>query len=197
MTSIPRPVGTMDPQAARPPGHAPNPHTPDGAPADAEYVVYRLEEAGSTLLALPEGGYSTRMRTSKLEVVRACLDAYGWDRSRARPAPPSPAQITRMDEALAWIGQIADDRYVLRRIVGARALVSPLTGRHLYSWRRLAGAMGADHKAIQRWHAQGIGLLVAALNRPGPARPGPARVSAGPSPDRPALPAGRAAGCAE
>jgi hypothetical protein len=29
----------------------------------------------------------------------------------------------------------------------------------------LATALGADHKAIQRWHAQGIDLIVAALNR--------------------------------
>jgi hypothetical protein len=48
--------------------------------------------------------------------------------------------------------------------VGARALVSPVTGRHLYSWRRLGSLVGADHKAVQRWHAQGVDLLVAALN---------------------------------
>ena len=44
---------------------------------------------------------------------------------------------------------------MLRRIVGARSLVHPMTGRHLYSWRRLGTAIGADHKAVQRWHAQG------------------------------------------
>ena len=70
-----------------------------------------------------------------------------------------------MDEALAWITRIPADRYVLRRIVGARALVSPVTERHLFSWRRLASTLGADHKAVQRWHAQGIGLIVASLNR--------------------------------
>ncbi len=68
-----------------------------------------------------------------------------------------------MDEALGWIALIPRERYVLRRIVGARALVSPVTERHLFSWRRLGGVLGADHKAVQRWHAQGIGLLVAAV----------------------------------
>jgi hypothetical protein len=48
------------------------------------------------------------------------------------------------------------------------ALVHPITERHLYPWRRLATALGADHKAVQRWHAQGIGLIVAALNRRAP-----------------------------
>jgi hypothetical protein len=34
----------------------------------------------------------------------------------------------------------------------------------LFPWRRLGKALGADHKAIQRWHAQGIAMIVAALN---------------------------------
>ena len=70
-----------------------------------------------------------------------------------------------MDQALAWIPLIPAEKLVLRRIVGCRALVSPLTGRHLFSWRRLARLLGADHKAIQRWHGTGIDLIVASLNR--------------------------------
>ncbi len=54
---------------------------------------------------------------------------------------------------------------MLRRIVGARSLVHPITERHLFPWRRLGTAIGADHKAVQRWHAQGIDLIVVALNR--------------------------------
>src|SRR5690242_3248513 len=38
-------------------------------PHDAELVIYRLEEAGSTLLALPMTGWTTRLRTSQLDVV--------------------------------------------------------------------------------------------------------------------------------
>src|SRR3954451_18159727 len=63
----------------------------------------------------------------------------------------------RGEEVLAhWLSLIPADRFVLQRIVGARALVAPLTGRHLYSWRRLEHAIGADHRAVQRWHADGI-----------------------------------------
>ena len=132
---------------------------------DSAFVTYRLEEAGATLLALPASGHSTRLRVSQLDVVHTALEAYGWDKGRLRPPVPSAARITRMDEALAWIPLIPRDRYVLRRIVGARCLVSPVTERHIYSWRRLGGLLGADHKAVQRWHAQGIALIVAALNR--------------------------------
>jgi hypothetical protein len=68
---------------------------------------------------------------------------------------------------MGWLALIPPDRIVLRRIVGARSLVSPATERHLYSWRRLGTLLGADHKAIRRWHEQGIGLIVAALNAGG------------------------------
>ena len=132
---------------------------------DGDLVTYRLEEAGAALLALPGTGWSTRLRASSLEIVRVAIESYGWTEKRIRPPIPSAARITRMDEALGWITLIPTDRYVLRRIIGARSLVHPITERHLYPWRRLATAIGADHKAVQRWHAQGIDLIVAALNR--------------------------------
>ena len=131
---------------------------------DAALVVARLEEAGRTLLALPDRGPSPRLRTSAWDVLQAAIEGYGWEPARLRPAVPGAARITRMDEALGWIALIPPDRYVLRRIVGARALVHPLTDRHVYPWRRLGAAVGADHNAVQRWHAQGIALIVASLN---------------------------------
>ena len=136
------------------------------AAVSADWVVARLEEAGSTLLALPNTGPSTRLVQGGLEWVRSAAEAYGAQRAKLRPAIPSAAHITRMDEAMRWISAIPDDRYVLRRVVGARSLVNPMTARHLYSWRRLGQAVGADHKAVQRWHGQGIGLIVELLNRP-------------------------------
>jgi len=134
-------------------------------PTAEQLVIARLEEAGTTLLALPGTGWTTKLRTSSLEIVRAAIENYGWTENRVRPAVPSAARISRMDEAMGWIPLIPLDRYVLRRIVGARSLVSPTTERHLFPWRRLAVAIGADHKAVQRWHRQGIALIVAALKR--------------------------------
>jgi hypothetical protein len=135
-------------------------------PIDATFVTWRLEEAGETLLALPGTGYTTKLRTSSLDIVRTALENYGWSESRVRPPVPSSAKITRMDEALSWILLIPVENYVLRRIVGARCLISPVTERHLFPWRRLGAALGADHKAVQRWHGQGIAVIVAALARP-------------------------------
>lgn len=137
----------------------------DARPFDAELVIYRLEEAGAALLALPGSGWSTRLRSSSLDIVRTAIENYGWTSNHIRPPVPSAERITRMDEAMAWISLIPVDRYVLRRIVGARSLVHPISERHLYPWRRLGAVLGADHKAVQRWHAQGIELIVEALNR--------------------------------
>ena len=135
------------------------------APIDAPFVIARLEEAGATLLALPGTGWTTKLRQSSLEIVRTAIENYGWSDKRLRPAIPSAARISRMDEVMGWITLIPLDRYVLRRIVGARSLVSPTTDRHLFPWRRLAMTIGADHKAVQRWHRQGIDMIVAALKR--------------------------------
>jgi hypothetical protein len=152
--------------AASMPAYRPAPvETRDGRPVDADFVISRLEEAGATLLAMPGTGWTTKLRTSNIEIVRTALENYGWTEQRIRPPVPSAGKITRMDEAMGWIGVIPLDRYVLRRIVGARSLVHPVTDRRLFPWRRLAAALGADHKAVQRWHAQGIDMIVAALNR--------------------------------
>ncbi len=130
-------------------------------------IVAALEDAGGVLLSLPNVGFTTRLRTAHYDIVHAAIEAYGWAsaESRLRPPVPNSAQITLMDEAFAWLTLIPSDKYVLRRIVGARALVSPLTGRHLHPWRRLATLLGADHKAIQRWHGQGIAIITQALAR--------------------------------
>jgi hypothetical protein len=126
-------------------------------------LVARLEDAGTTLLAMPNTGYSPHLRMMKYEVVHSALDAYGWEPARVRAPHPSGAAIDRMDETLGWLAIIPEDRFVLRRILGARALTHPLTGRHLYPWRRLGSVLGADHKSVQRWHRDGLNLILAAL----------------------------------
>ncbi|HTI02639.1 MAG TPA: DUF6362 family protein [Acidisoma sp.] len=137
---------------------------PDLSPA-CESVVACLEEAGATLLSLPPSGFSPRLRTATLPVLREAAEAYGWSTAEIRPPMPSAARISRMDHAMSFLGLIPQDRFVLRRIVGCRALVHPVSGRHLFSWRRLGELLGADHKAVQRWHAEGIRLIVSTLRR--------------------------------
>ncbi len=154
--SLPRP---------RQPARAPTPLSKPGELFDAETVIYRLEEAGHTLLSLPQSGPTTKLRQTRHDFVRDALEAFAAP-GEGRPVPPVPSahRITRMDQAFSWIPLIPSDKVVLRRIVGCRCLVSPLTGRHLFSWRRLARLVSADHKAIQRWHASAIDHIVATLS---------------------------------
>jgi hypothetical protein len=99
----------------------------------------------------------------RFDIVHTALEAYGWAAERVRAPVPDAAAISAMDAAFGLLGLIPQPKFVLRRIVGARALVHPLTRRHLYPWRRLAGVLGADHKSIQRWHGDGIKLILEAL----------------------------------
>jgi len=128
-----------------------------------EDIVARLAEAGRTLLCLPPHGLPGRMRVFAWDSIAPGVHAFQGSLARPLRITPDPGAIDRMDEALAWLNLIPQDRYVLRRIVAARLMVSPLTGRHLYPWRRLGTLLGADHKAIQRWHGQGIDCIVTAL----------------------------------
>ena len=127
-----------------------------------EQIVTRLEDAGATLLALPLSGWSTAVRGFWPDMRR---DAF-IDLPAAGPMkPPVPAgeRIDRMDEAFAWLRLIPADRFVLRRIVGARALVHPITARHLFPWRRIGRMVGADHRAVQVWHRAGVDLIADGL----------------------------------
>ena len=82
------------------------------ARATAASVQAALEEAGCTLLALPQSGPSTRLRQSGLEWVRDAPSAYPPARSQIRPAVPSAAAIDRMDRVLAWIPRIPADKFI-------------------------------------------------------------------------------------
>ena len=133
-----------------------------GAVDAAAVVVARLEEAGATLLALPQTGFSTAARGYWPDMVRdSFIDLPSAERGRA--VTPDAARISRMEEAFGWLGFIPAHRTALRRIVGYRALVNPLTDRHVFPWRRIGKRIGADHRAVQRWHGQAISMIVAAL----------------------------------
>lgn len=131
----------------------------------ARFVIAALEEAGATLLALPASGYTTGMRCGWPDVVRSFWETYGQEAPPMRAPVPSATRIAAMEAALAWLRFIPADRHVLRRIVGLRMLVHPLTERHRHSWRQIARQVGASHEAVRYWHRDAIDLIVAELRR--------------------------------
>jgi len=147
------------------PGTVPVAAHADDVPNTADRLVERLEQAGSTLLAMPARGYSTQMRQMRFDVVHTALEAYGWESAAMRAPAPGAAAISAMDEAFGWLALIPEQKFLLRRIVGTRALVHPLTQRNLFPWRRLAALLGTDHKSVQRWHGNGLEVILAALHK--------------------------------
>ena len=129
------------------------------------YVTERLEQAGRTVLALPQAGFTLGIKSGSPDFVRQVAEAYGWDREQLRPAHPSNKAIDLMDEAYAWLSYIPDSRMLERRIVGIRSLVHPLTDRHLYPWRKIGTLLNLHHKSVQARHAEGIGDIIAGLIR--------------------------------
>lgn len=140
-------------------GPAPSPQGQGRRPAtiDADTVIARLDEAGCTLLSLPGNDPAIDLAQARLRTVAGIADG-------RRPRPDA-ARTARMDQAFGWIALVPADKLMLRRIVGCRALVSPRTGRHLFSWTRLGRLLNTDAKVVRRWHALGIGIIVATLNR--------------------------------
>jgi Domain of unknown function (DUF6362) len=136
-----------------------------GGGISAPEVIARLEEAGATLLAMRLLGVApSAIRSSMPEPLREVWESYGWDPEPIRAAIPSCAAIDRMDEAWGWLGLVPPDKRVLRRIVAARSLVHPLSGRHCVPWRRLGRIIGASHEAARVWHGQGITIIVQRLS---------------------------------
>ena len=92
------------------------------ADLDASTVILRLEEAGRTLLALPNRGCRPADTGSGWPaVVHDFSEAYGYGEVEVRAPIPSPQAITRMDEALQWVGpyprtegQPQEDRFAAR-----------------------------------------------------------------------------------
>ncbi len=145
---------------------------PDGrlssSALDAETVILRLEEAGRTLLALPNKGCRPADTGSGWPaVVHDFSEAYGYGEVEVRVPVPSPQAITRMDEALRWVRLIPDHRTSVRKIVLLRALLHPISERNLWSWRKIGRKFGWSHEAVRTWHAQGIDAIVAGMNSVG------------------------------
>ena len=136
-------------------------------PIDAIWVVAALEDAMITLLALPPGGYSTRLAQGRHDVLQDLDEEGDKDEGgksiRIRPAVPSAAKVTAMDEILSWLAYIPNRP--IRRIVALRSYTHRGSGKPK-SWRSIAEIVNADYRTVQAWHGRGIDLIVAALKVP-------------------------------
>ncbi len=115
----------------------------------ASRVEERLAEAADVLRRLPEErvqGYGSTWPA----YVHDPGEAYGWDRPRLRPIPPTPRAIDRMEETLTWLRWLEPE---VAKLVWARA-----KGER---WKVICWRFGLGRTtAWERWV---MGLCVIAL----------------------------------
>ena len=143
-----------------------------------EEVGRRLEEAGRTLMSLPlpRGALPKDERSRWPDAVRGYEDAFaaligaspdvkqdfsdGHNRIRDVPTARS---VGRMEEALDWLWCFDDPRK--RRLCLARALIHPVSGRHVASYRKLGRIFGLHHETVRVWHDKALAEIAVFLTR--------------------------------
>ncbi|CAH2606431.1 conserved protein of unknown function (plasmid) [Rhodovastum atsumiense] len=140
-------------------------HSRYEGPIDAAYVEYRLRHAGKTLMALPDTGHSPKLRLRSLEVIKGVEELVEAERSVPR-FEPTAHDIAMMDEVFPdWLHFIPQSNLPIRRVIALRSLVSPVTDRHLWPWRRIGETMGTSHESARLWHARGVDMIIGGLAR--------------------------------
>jgi hypothetical protein len=151
-----------------------------------EDVRLRLEEAGQTLMSLPlPGGSLPKDERSRWpDVVRGYEDAFAAligasadlrhdfsDRYNQVRTVPSARAVGRLDEVLEWLWRFDDARK--RRLCLARALIHPISGRHVVSYRKLGRIFGLHHETVRAWHSRALAEVAMALTRDQAPKTGP------------------------
>jgi len=155
------------------PGGATGPTDSIWTPDD---VRQRLEDVGRTLVALPmpRGALPRDARSNWPDVARGYEDAFAAligatdevkqdfsDVHNRVHVTPSALAVGRMDEVLAWLWRIDDPRK--RRLCLSRALVHPVSGRHMVSYRKLARIFGLHHETVRAWHDRALAEIATQL----------------------------------
>jgi hypothetical protein len=157
-----------------------------------EDVQLRLEEAGQTLMSLPlpSGSLPKDDRSRWPDVVRGYEDAFvaligassdltqdfSDHHNRVR-ATPSARAVGRLDEVLEWLWRFDDARK--RRLCLARALIHPISGRHVVSYRKLGRIFGLHHETVRAWHSRALAEVAMVLTRDRAAKSGPRQTRSG------------------
>jgi hypothetical protein len=120
-----------------------------------EEIRIWMEWAGAKLLAMHISSPLPREpHTAWPTFAQDARQAYGYTGERLRAAMPRSVEIALMDEILLFPGLIKD--LTTRRIVHARALVTPISNRHLYSWTKLAFMLHTNRHRVARLHGLGL-----------------------------------------
>lgn len=123
--------------------------------ADTTEVKTWLEWGGSKLLAMrlapaAPSGYRSFWPDYQADATMA----YGYTAARLRPAIPNSKEVDLMDQILELPGFVSD--ITVRRIINTRALVAPVSNRHLYSWAKIAHLIHSSPRRVVVLHRTGL-----------------------------------------
>ena len=119
-----------------------------------------LEWAGARMLSLPSkpvgpadarSGWPDCLREAQDE--EPCTDSPPF-----RPHVPTAVEISLMDRILGLPSHCTDPN--LRTVVQARTLIAPLSGRYLFSWKKLAKKFNTSAFIIQSRYRQGLRAIL-------------------------------------
>jgi hypothetical protein len=114
-----------------------------------------LEWAGSRLLAMQIASPFPKEPTAAWPIFAQEANlAYGYTDERLRPPRPSAIEIGIMDDMLT-LPSLAS-RAVERRVLQARLLITPVSHRRLYSWRRIAELLHTSPYTVTRMHLRAL-----------------------------------------
>ncbi len=113
-----------------------------------------LEWAGSRLLCMKisspkPGGYRNFWPDYQNDVA-----AYGYTKETMRAPAVGPKEIDIMDQILAFVPLVDDTR--VRRIVHRRLLVTPVSGRYVHSFVKIAEEFHMDARLAARLYLKGL-----------------------------------------
>jgi hypothetical protein len=134
------------------------PASPTTALTPEELTLW-LEWAGSKLLSLNLRSPLPQSPHSAWPSFAAdASEAYGYTGERLRPGRPTSHEIVLMDQILRLPSLIPDIKQ--RRIINARALVAPVSNRHIYSWTKIAFMLHTSRPVVQRQHSIGLSVII-------------------------------------
>jgi hypothetical protein len=140
-------------------------------PYTADYVRVRVEEAGKTLLMIPNTGvWPMRYASTWPEVLREWEDMLGCNLELDPPRiRPTMKQMNEYAEVMDWVVMLAtycrEKHFVhVAKAIGY-GMLHRQDGRRLLSWRKLGTLLGTDHKRAQAWYDDGIEIIARILNK--------------------------------
>ena len=115
-----------------------------------EGLRQRLQEAAYVLrrMPMPRHGKPAGLQAAWPEIVQEWT-AYGWSLARSPRLPPTPDEISRLDQVLGWLWLLTEDQ---RMILWARA--------NRWTWSRICDldeVQRAGHGRTERWLRQIMG----------------------------------------